>query len=195
MNFLKTLSDKVLPSLFWLCIMLAFDSAAVCILTLICALVHEVGHILFSTLAGRGDISMPRATLLGLKIDTGRLLSYKEEIIIALGGPTINLLLFALLIPFFSISEYLFTFGIINLFTALTNMLPIRGYDGDRIIRSTLSKKFSPTGADRVTEALTLLFAGGLSVFSLLLLMIRGEGYWIFAFFFTVLLSEVMRRH
>ena len=195
MKFLENLSDKVLPTLFWLCIMLAFDSLSVSILTLISALVHEWGHILFASLVKRGDISLPRATLLGLKIDTGRLLSYKEEVMTALGGPLINLVIFVLTLPFFGGSEYIFTFGIINLFTALTNLLPIRGYDGERIIRSLLSEKFSPAAAEGVTGVLTLICSGLLSVISLLLIMLVGEGYWIFGFFFSVLLSEVLKKH
>lgn len=195
MKILQKLSDKILPMLFWICIMLAFDSVAVCVLTLIAAAVHEGGHILLANLLNSGDVSLPRGTLLGLKIDTGRLLSYRDEAIIALGGPLVNLSLFLLSLPFFKVSDYIFLFGLINLFTSITNLLPIRGYDGERITRAVLLAKCTVSFADEVTSALTLTFGATLSVISLAVLMLIGEGYWIFAFFFSVLLSEILKRH
>ena len=195
MKILKMLSDKVLPTLFWLCIMLAFDSPAICILTLISAAIHEVGHIALAAAVKRGDVSLPRATFLGLKIDTGSLLSYKEEAIIAAGGPLFNLVIFVLTLPFFARSEYLLYLGIINLFTALSNLLPMRGSDGARIIHSIASIRCSAELADRITDVLTLLLSAILSVISLLIVMLRGEGWWIFAFFFSALLSEILKRH
>ena len=195
MKILQKLSDKVLPTLFWVCIMLAFDSPAICILTLSAAAIHEIGHILFAVLIKRGDISLPRATLFGLKIDTGRLLSYKEEAIIAAGGPLVNLGVFLLSLPFFSLNEYVSLVGMINLFTAVTNLLPMRGYDGGRIIRAVLLSRYNIGIVDTVSSILTLLTAASLSVISLIVIMLVGEGYWIFAFFFSVLLSEILARH
>ena len=194
MKILKMLSDKVLPTLFWLCIMLAFDSPTICILTLISAAIHEVGHITLAAAVKRGGVSLPRATFLGLKIDTGSLLSYKEEAIIASGGPLFNLVIFVLTLPF-ARSEYLLYLGLINLFTALSNLLPMRGCDGARIIHSIASTRCSAELADRITDALTLLLSAILSVISLLIVMLRGEGWWIFVFFFSALLSEILKRH
>ena len=195
MKLLKKLSDRVLPALFWLCIMLAFDSAAICILTLTSAAIHEVGHILFATVIRRGGVSLPRGELLGLKIDTGSLLSYKDEAIIALGGPLINLLIFVVALPYLHTSDYVMALGVINLFTAITNLLPMRGYDGERIIHSLILSRWTVEVADSVTDALTLGCSAILSVVSLLLLMLVGEGWWIFTFFFSVLLSEILRKH
>ena len=195
MKLLKKISDKVLPTLFWLSVMLAFDSLSVCIITLISAAAHELGHIFAAFLVKRGDISLPRATFFGLKIDTGSLLSYKDEAIIASGGPIANLCVFIVSLPFFAISEYAIALGFINLFTAITNLLPMRGYDGERILRSALLKKWDVRIADCVSDALTLALSSSLSVISLVFIMVLGEGWWIFAFFFSILLGEVLKRH
>ena len=195
MKILKNVSDNILPTLFWLCIMLAFDSGAICILTLISVSVHELGHIFAAFLVKRGNISLPRATLWGLKIDTGGLISYKEEAIIASGGPMANLLLFLISLPFFTTSQYALSLGMINLFTALTNLFPMRGYDGGRIIRSILLSTGRLRLADITVDVLTLTSSATLSVISLIIIMLIGEGWWIFIFFFSVLLGEIVKRH
>ena len=45
MRILRAISGRVLPFLFLLSLMLAFDAAWVTVLTLLVAAVHELGHI------------------------------------------------------------------------------------------------------------------------------------------------------
>ena len=194
MKIIKILSDKVFPAVFWLCIMLAFDSPLVCFLSVISAAIHEIGHISAAALMKNGKISMPRGTVWGLKIDTGRLLSYREEIFIAAGGPIINIALFIILLPFFT-SEYLSLFAFLNLLSALTNLLPMRGTDGGRIVHAILSERLCRESADRIIGHLTLAISSTLTFISLSLLMLLGEGWWIFAFFFAVMLGEILKSH
>ena len=80
--------------LFWVLLMLAFDTPSVVILTVIAALLHESGHIAAMTIICRKGITLPRAVISGLRLKPERALSYTEELFVAAAGPLLNLLLF-----------------------------------------------------------------------------------------------------
>ena len=81
---LRLLADSVLPILFWLSLIFGFDAPYIAVLTVICAIAHELGHIaaiyLFTENAARitGHSS-------GFRIKRDSTLSYKKEIMILLG--------------------------------------------------------------------------------------------------------------
>ncbi len=195
MRILRSISEKILPSLFWLVIMLAFDTPAACILTCLAALLHELAHIGAALFISDTEISLPRATLKGLKIDTGRLISYKEELVIAISGPLANVAVFLATLPFFRLSEYLSLFGILNLLTALSNLLPLRSYDGYRALRALLITRVSHERCESIMDFLAFITSATGVLLSLVILMICGEGYWIFAIFFVVFIREIQKRH
>ena len=192
MKILTSLSQKILPILFWLLLMLAFDTPAMTVMTVLAAVLHEMGHIAAALAVGCGDVSLPYAALTGLRILPPQLMSYKNEIIIALGGPIANLAVFVILIPFLK-SDYIFAFTIINLLTAASNLLPVGGYDGYRAVRGILITRMSPDAAEIIMCAVSLSFSSVAVFISLFLMMRVGEGYWIFAIFFAVLLKEAFK--
>lgn len=195
MHILKALSDKVLPALFWFFLMLAFDTAAMTVMTCLAAAIHELGHIAAGIILTGDELSLPKATLTGLKIHTGRLLSYKEETIIAASGPLVNIVVFLFALPFFNLSGYIAAFAFINLLTAVSNLIPIKSYDGYRIISASLAGRLEPCLQARVMSALTLVFSAAAVLISLVLLMLIGEGYWLFAIFFAILIKEILKLH
>ena len=194
MKLLRFIYKKGLGALFWIAVMLAFDSPFICILTLIAAGIHECGHILAALALGRWSISAPRATLEGLKIDTGAALSYKEEAIIAAAGPGANILAAALSLPFCR-GGYALSFLLINLLSALSNLLPLGTYDGGRIAGALLHSRFDTDRAVGITDTLSLLTSFLLALLSLILIMQLGEGYWIFGVFFAIFLREIFKKH
>ena len=192
MRILRLLEERVLPALFLLFLMLAFDTAWVTVLTFMVAAIHELGHIGTAILIGVGDMSMPTAVLTGLRIRPARLLSYREEVIIALGGPLANILTFLLLLPRLESNEYIFTLALISLFTAISNLIPIRGWDGHRILIGLLATRLSPEVLDTVAHVLTLTFSATATLISLLFMLQVGDGYWIFTVFFVILCREIL---
>ncbi len=173
--------------------MLAFDTPCVTVMTVCSALIHELGHITAAIIEKIGTSSLPRAVLTGFKIHTGRLLSYKEELILASGGPLASLGAFVLLLPFSGVSDYLFSFSLINLLTALVNLIPLRASDGSRIVGAIVAHFAGPHAAEAVVGGLSVTFSALGVLLSLLFLAILGEGYWIFAIFFSVMLREIFK--
>ncbi len=96
-------------------------------------LLHEMGHLFAAKLCGA---SIKRLTfdVTGAKMTLcGKLLSYKEEMLIAAAGPCVNLISSGLFFPFLG------EFSSFSMMLGLLNLLPISGFDGYRILFSLIS--------------------------------------------------------
>ena len=192
LKLMKILSESVLPVFFWTLLIFAFDAPYIAILTMISAAAHEAGHIISILFLG-GRLEIPRGHVSGFRIRRSSTLAYGREIIILLAGPLTNVLVFSIaimLIPIFD--GYAVAFAIINAATAISNMLPIEGYDGYGI----LFQIFSSRGLSRallILEYCSFLITVCFTFFSLYLLDKFGSGYWIFAMFFCMMIAKLTK--
>lgn len=106
-------------------------------LFILAALIHECGHII--AIKGVGG-SIKRVDIMPLcaRIVTGGAMPHKADMLIFLSGPTANIIMFLLYLPFLFVSNspFVWYFAFVNLFLALINLLPIPGNDGYRAIES-----------------------------------------------------------
>ena len=107
---------------------------------------------------------------------------------IYLSGPFADLLTFTLCA---FLGERLITLGLINLITAISNLLPIRGYDGYGAIITMLKKRELPHSALKLISGLSSALIFTFCVFSLYLIDRYAGGYWIFAVFFVSMIKEI----
>lgn len=183
---------RIIPSLFWLLLIFSFDKPYFGILTVICALIHEGGHILASVLLG-GSPELS-AFALGFRLKSGRLSSYRDDILITLSGPLANLAIGIPVLIFFGTAPYPLEFGIINIFTALSNLLPVYGYDGYRILKLLLEERLREP--ELPLMLLSAVSSAVISVFcflSLYLMAKLNSGYWIFIVFIFALIKSLAR--
>ena len=194
MKLLKT-AEKILPLLFWVLIIFAFDTPRFACFTLLAALLHELGHVAFGALVKEGRL-FPTAHPSGFRIKANNFISYRHELILIIGGPVLNLAVFIGARILFSLTggEFFYDFAFINLLTAITNLFPIKCYDGYRIIE-TLILLFSKSPEPRLSplRALSFSFTSLFCFLSLYFLLKLGEGYWIFALFFSSLLIDLKK--
>ncbi len=173
---------SLLPLIFWVLIILGFDSPYIGICTIISAVIHEAGHILMAkTISAGYSLS---AVFSGFRIKGCKTISYKEEAIIAAAGPALNIAVFVLCLLLARNREgYTVTFGVLNLFTALSNLLPIHGYDGYRII-DCIFKIFGKSEIPFfILRAISFSFVIIFSFISLYLMARLDGGYWIYFIF------------
>lgn len=184
----------ILPIFFWLFLIFGFEAPMMAIITLCSALIHEMGHLICIMRIKKIRPSI-RGVLSGFRIRIGDGMTYDEEILAYLSGPAINLFLFVLL-SFLALilGELCFILAIINLATALSNLLPIEGYDGYGAIRAFIGKKEMGTGASRALTAISTSLIFILCIFSLYLIDRQGEGYWIFGIFFISMIKCIKKR-
>ncbi len=189
--FLKALLH-CLPALFWCLLLFSFDTPYIAVISIVCAVIHECGHELYICRKS-GKLRMPRGAVNGLKISYDELsrLSYSEEAMLYAAGPLANILS-AMLFPIYSSTgEYGACFAIINLTTAISNLIPIKCYDGYGILNAFLKKTLPCHLSQRITETLSFGFTLVLCITSLYFIDRFGESYWIFFVFLASLLSGI----
>ena len=102
---------------------------------ILCYIIHELGHLCFSKLAGAKMRKLKIGALhLSLSYDTSSL-SYKREMLVQLGGVVFNLL-FAFFSYLFGSGEIAGFFVTCNLSLALMNLYPISILDGGGILKN-----------------------------------------------------------
>lgn len=180
--------NQFLPVLFWITLILGFEEPRIATLTILSALVHESGHLIYLKLKLKANSNM-RGVLSGFRIRPSETLSYREEAILYLSGPLANLCVAAALLPFQS--EWARIFLALNVATALSNLLPIEGYDGYGALRAILEKG-NPNGPGvRSLEVVSTAIIFSLCVLSIYFIDRFGTGYWIFAIFFASMLKQL----
>lgn len=149
---------------------------------------HELGHI---TLAKMQNVKIKRFkfSLLGAALETNGDISYKKELLIALGGPLFGAL--GSIVAFSTAKELvnaqglqssLEQFSIISLCLSMFNLIPLSSLDGAMILKCLLCQFFSLEIAVtvlRITSFFTLLC---LWLFSVYFMLKLGAGLPMFVF-------------
>ena len=150
---------------------------------LLSAAFHECGHILASKLLGIGLDEM-KLDLFGARLSvSSKQISYHAEFLLCAAGPFFSLLL-SVLLSLFNCNTYVFFQDLrdSSLFLGLLNLIPVRGFDGGRMLTSLLSLISSPYFANLIERLLTgvfLIILWGIAVY---LLLITGGGLILFVF-------------
>ncbi|MBQ7363567.1 MAG: hypothetical protein IJW48_03840 [Clostridia bacterium] len=185
---LTYLTNYFLPILFWLSVLFGFDTPVIAILTVITAVIHELGHICAMMLIG-SDEAVPKGHITGFRLKRPVKSSYHKEILTLAAGPLFNLAAALLALPtvvFFG--EYGWLFISLNAMTALSNLIPAEGYDGYGIL--TLIAEYSGRSTLpllRISFFMSIFF----TFLSLYLIGRVGGGFWIFCIFFVSVITKI----
>jgi stage IV sporulation protein FB len=149
------------------------------------ALFHECGHLLAARLL-RIPIRSLTFTLFGFRLSlVSGLISYRRELMLAASGPLFS---FVLGVVTLSCAEGGFASSLhfATLALGVLNLLPVKRFDGGRMLYALLASIASPSFASRVLDlmgASILLFLWTVSVYFLLH---GGFGLSLFIFSFAV---------
>ncbi len=138
--------------------MAAADRSGTVALTLLAALLHECGHLTAARLLGIPPKSL-RIDFLGARMDvSGCMLSYGSEWLLCAAGPFTSLLCAAGGALLWSRCPPAVTFSCASLVLGLLNLLPIRSFDGGRMLECALSHFTTPRLTSRVMSLTSFLF-------------------------------------
>ena len=180
----------ILSTLFWIFMLFSFEEKALAITSIICSLIHELGHFVCIILVSKNRLGF-RGTINGFRIKNNGLHSYQEELMIYLSGPFANVFSFTIcLILSFIANKNFVVIGIIHLLTALSNLIPIKGYDGYGAISAIIKNHGNSDKALHILSCISSALIFTFCVCSLYLIDRQGGGYWIFAVFFVSMIKE-----
>ena len=158
------------------------DRSLLCLSAFLAAAFHEVGHLLAARLLGIPIRSL-RLDLLGARMDTvGRMMTYGEEWLLAASGPLFSLLLSLGLFFLWEISPFAKLLSCASLLLGGLNLLPIRSFDGGRMLASSISYFFGERTSDYILRLTSFLFLFLLWAVSVYFLLLAGDGLSLFCF-------------
>ena len=137
------------------------------------AILHEIGH-LIAAYACRVRVSEMSVTVMGARMTLEGCYSYTKEFVISLCGPLINIIcvcVYIVYIKYNGITEESNDFLNASLSLAITNLLPIKSFDGGRMLQCLLLRKIETTFTNRIisgTSFFTLFTLWCTSVYFLL---------------------------
>ncbi len=152
--------------------------------SLLAALTHELGHILAAAVC-RIRLKECKIGIYGAGlIPEGHLFSYRKEILLCSAGPLVNLALGSVGLWGYrqASSDFLLWFSISSFVLGMMNLLPIKDFDGGRILRSLLCLRISMRSADGILQALSFFFIFTLWCFSVYLLLRASSSLSLFIF-------------
>lgn len=143
---------------------------------ILAAAIHEVGHILAAHTLDI-PINELKLDLLGASLTIGGMQSYRKERILCAMGPLFNLIGFLISRPFCAVIKNgnvcnaVSYFGTACICLMVINLLPVRNFDGGRILYSLLCEYIGIRTADTVLDILTFINVGILWVVSVYMIL------------------------
>ncbi len=169
------------------------DEFPIATTTLLCIAIHEISHTVAFIIVN--NPLLPRAKMNGLRISVGYM-SYKKRLFATAIGPVANLVAAIISVPFAKSSGYAACFGLLNLMTAISNLIPINGTDGYNLILIALNSNGGTKKAYLTLEAASVCLNVLIFLTTSYCVLHIGESYlmWGFFFFSTVQSLEMLRK-
>lgn len=174
--------------------LLAIDRTGLLLPSLTAILLHETGHLFAMWTVGCAPRQI-RLIPASVQIVSGLPERKNGELIVAVSGPAVNLILFiSLYINYLSFhGEWMLTYALIQLLTGLFNLLPVRGLDGGTVLFLLLCRKAGERRASLWTGVLTLTVAAA-ALFGGVLMLLRGQlNLSLFTVGLYLLIAELMK--
>ena len=194
--FLKTKVN--LSFSFWavVTLMLMLDRSNTAIITLISAVLHESGHLImmYAFLSPPEKLTL---SFFGMRIDKkDSSLSFFKETIVALAGPTVNLIIALLSFIFYKFycNELMLKISTINLMLGLFNLIPVEPLDGARAIKNTLSMFLDEQCIDKILNSLLWIFLILLYCLSIKVINLSGYNFTLLIFCIYISLCIIFKR-
>ena len=164
---------------------------------LICATIHELGHIV-SALLLKIKIKRFEFSICGAKIiPTQSLCTYLKELILCFCGPLANFITFALCLPAVNITSNsdatsldFFTYmALFSILLGVINLLPIKSLDGGRILFCIMAPLIGDRAGNITVKICSIVTSIIIWMFSVYLLILSPGGIIFFAFSLCMLLK------
>ncbi len=153
-------------------------------LTFLAVVIHELGHLL-AALILRIKISEFSFGILGARLKTSNCLtSYLQEIFLCAFGPIFNFIsvIFVILFLDWQTSARLIYLISASILLGTLNLMPIKSFDGGRILECILSIYFSPKYVICILKVISFFFITSLWIVSVYFLLIYTSSLGLFVF-------------
>lgn len=162
-------------------LMIVSDRTGLCLVTVGAAFLHECGHMAAARLL-HIPLSGLRLSFLGARLEvSGRMMSYGEEWLLCAAGPLVSLVAAALAAPLWRFAPAR-DFSCASLVLGLLNLLPIRSFDGGRMLECTIARFGGARAAEQGIQLISVTFLFLLWAVASYFLLRVGDGLALFGF-------------
>lgn len=180
-----------------LTLMLILCCEEIVIISFISSLLHEIGHLFFMYLFSL-EPSKVELGAFGIRIERRdkRVLSYKKESLIALGGIFINFVvaLFALFYYYIYKSDLAIKTVFVNLLIAAVNSVPVSILDMGRVIECLLLNYCESEKAFKALEIISLVFVNVMALLCIAYTLIWGVNISLIAVTVYIYIVAVIKK-
>ncbi len=156
-------------------VMLLTDKTGYMLPALFAIFLHEMGHLFMMWVL---ECAPKRIKLIpaSIQITTPFQKRYRNDILTAVSGPAVNILLFlTLYFNFLAFgNQVTLYFALLNLVIGAFNLLPVKGLDGGTILYCVLAKYKGPEKATLILKFITLILASVI-IITAITLSLRGK--------------------
>lgn len=158
----------------------AVDSVLFILALFACVLAHEYGHVLTARRFGIGTRDITLLPIGGVARIERMPEKPTQELVIALAGPAVNVVIAAVLFAFFGAGanldpaavenqtiDFVTRLALVNVMLVVFNLIPAFPMDGGRVLRAILSYRLDRTLATRIAAGVGQAFAFGLGFLGL----------------------------
>ena len=124
-----------------------------------CILLHELGHALAARRYGIATRSITLFPFGGIAALERMPTTPKRELVVALAGPAVNVVIALLLLPIVMLTGWGVNLLWINLMLVAFNLLPAFPMDGGRVLRAALASRMDPIRATRIAVGIGRVIA------------------------------------
>jgi len=167
------------------------------LLSFLAAFIHETGHLVASKLFNI-NIAEFKFEYFCARLVVKNNMSYIQEILLCLFGPLFNIgtaLIAILMIRSFNLNDrYLLFFTNVSLFLGILNILPVRTFDGGKILEAILNIKYLPYISKKIIDILSFIIIFFMWTVSVYFILIYSTSLNLFVFslilFFSLFVIE-----
>lgn len=160
--------------------MITLNAPSNVLITIASSLLHEMGHLLTMSAVGNKPQAVRfEITGMNIKRQQSIKISTKNELLIALGGPFANAIIFIIccfVICFYQ-SEFIMTIACINLILMFFNLLPVKRLDGGMALFFLLSRRFDTEICSKILKITSVIFITIIYIWGIYVFVANGSNF------------------
>lgn len=162
------------------------------LITILCATIHEVTHIVFIYLFS-GKISSVTLSLFGgdIKRESTFVINSYKEAIVSISAPLVNLLLSLI---FYLLGDNFLLISQINFILGFINILPFFTFDGGRFLEYMLLILFSDGKTDKILTVISICTTAVFCIASAFLFIYGIKNYFTLLFSLYMIVSLLFKK-
>lgn len=174
-------------------IFLLVDKSGMSVIALLACIIHELGHVAMFFFVGYRPTELA-FELTGIRLTKPTVsLNYTKEVMVQLAGSGVNFLVFALLCSTTTSITTTSIFAVTHLIIGIFNLLPLKSFDGGKLLEITMFKLMSVKATQIVCTFVDLACITVMLFLSIYAFLIGNQNFTFVVITFYLMITALAR--